>query len=58
MSEKKEICMNCGDRYCCRGLCREMNELLIQERKQNQKEKRLQNEEKYENDKDNHKYQS
>lgn len=40
MSEKREICINCGDRYCCRGLCREMNELLIQERKQNQKKRK------------------
>lgn len=40
MIYKKEICKNCGDKYCCRGLCREMNELLIQERKQNQKRRK------------------
>ena len=33
-------CKNCVDKYCCRGLCREMNKLLIQERKQNQKRRK------------------
>lgn len=30
---KREICARCGDRFCCRGLCREMNDLLVSEKK-------------------------
>lgn len=32
MDEKKKICANCGDKYCCRGLCKEMNDYLMKTR--------------------------
>ena len=28
------ICTNCGDKYCCRGICKEMNDYLVERRKQ------------------------
>ena len=34
---KEKICENCGDKHCCRGLCREMNELLINKKKRGKK---------------------
>ena len=34
---KSEICINCGDRNCCRGLCKEMNEYLIKQQKEENK---------------------
>lgn len=27
-----EVCNKCGDRYCCRGLCKEMNNYLTTKR--------------------------
>ena len=26
---KSEICMNCGDRNCCRGLCKDLNDYFV-----------------------------
>ena len=34
---KSEICANCGDKYCCRGLCAEMNAYLLMQRKNKRK---------------------
>lgn len=27
-----EVCNKCGDRYCCRGLRREMNDYLVRQK--------------------------
>lgn len=35
--EKQKICERCGDKYCCHGLCREMNDFLIKKRKEKKK---------------------
>lgn len=24
-----EICSKCGDKHCCRGVCKEMNDYLV-----------------------------
>lgn len=40
---KKEMCKRCPERYCCRGICREMNDLIIQKRKENANGKGLSN---------------
>lgn len=29
-----EVCARCGDRYCCHGMCKEMNEYLVKKRDQ------------------------
>lgn len=29
MNKAYSVCENCVDKYCCRGLCKEMNEYLI-----------------------------
>ena len=34
---KERVCRNCGDRFCCRGLCKEMNEFLINRKKRGEK---------------------
>lgn len=31
---KALICINCGDKFCCRGLCKEMNNYLINKKKE------------------------
>lgn len=36
---KKKICANCGDKYCCRGLCKEMNDYLIKGKQENKENK-------------------
>lgn len=41
MSETREICSNCGDKYCCRGLCRELNDYLINRKETSHEKKRL-----------------
>ena len=41
MSEIREICTNCGDKYCCRGLCREMNDYLVSRKEGSYEKKRL-----------------
>ena len=41
MSEIREICVNCGDKYCCRGLCREMNDYLVSRKEESYEKKRL-----------------
>lgn len=38
MKNRYEICTNCCDRYCCRGLCKQLNDYLIKNiNKQNKK---------------------
>lgn len=27
--QRSEICSNCGDRNCCRGLCKDLNDYLV-----------------------------
>ena len=29
-----EICDNCGDKHCCHGLCKEINDYLVEKRKE------------------------
>lgn len=29
MGKKYEVCSNCSEKHCCRGLCKEMNKFLI-----------------------------
>ena len=41
MSETREICSNCGDKYCCRGLCRELNNHLINRKEESHEKKRF-----------------
>lgn len=41
MEKIYEVCKLCVDRYCCRGLCREMNDYLVKER-ENKRKKFLQ----------------
>lgn len=33
-THKEKICENCSEKYCCRGLCREMNDYLINKKKE------------------------
>lgn len=37
MEKSYTICSNCGDKHCCRGLCKEMNDYLV--KKKNKKTK-------------------
>lgn len=39
MDEKKKICANCGDKYCCRVLYKEMNDYLIKGKHKNKENK-------------------
>lgn len=32
--EKTEICILCTEKYCCRGICREMNNFLINKKRE------------------------
>ena len=34
MDKVHEICDNCGDKHCCRGLCKELNDYLIKQKKE------------------------
>lgn len=34
------VCHKCGDRYCCRGTCRELNDYLV-EKEKNRKMERI-----------------
>ena len=36
---RSEICTNCTEKYCCRGLCKEMNEYLLAEKRKLNKTK-------------------
>ena len=29
MDKLYEVCYNCGDKHCCHGLCRELNDYLV-----------------------------
>ena len=29
---KAEICLRCGERHMCKGICKEMNEYLVKKR--------------------------
>lgn len=32
MDKVYSICVRCGDRHCCRGLCKEMNDYLVKKK--------------------------
>lgn len=34
MEKVYSVCNRCGDRHCCRGICKEMNEYLIKKKKE------------------------
>lgn len=33
MEKVHEVCNHCSEKHCCRGLCKEMNEFLINKKK-------------------------
>lgn len=35
MEKVYQICNRCGDRHCCRGLCKEMNDYFVNKNKKN-----------------------
>lgn len=37
--QKSEICSNCGDRNCCRGLCKDLNDYLVKAKEQQKNNK-------------------
>lgn len=37
MDKIYEVCNNCTEKHCCRGLCKEMNEFLINKKKEKKK---------------------
>ena len=39
MNKIQEVCGICTEKHCCRGLCREMNNYLINKQKENVNEK-------------------
>lgn len=32
MEKVYQICNRCGDRHCCRGLCKEMNDYIVKKK--------------------------
>lgn len=32
-----KVCDRCGDKHCCRGLCKEMNNYLVKKREKENK---------------------
>lgn len=34
MEKVHTICSNCADKYCCRGICKEMNDYLVKKNKE------------------------
>lgn len=34
-----EICNKCTEKHCCRGLCKEMNDYLVNKNKKDKKER-------------------
>lgn len=39
MEKVYEICGRCGDSYCCRGICKEMNDYLVKQKNRQEKRK-------------------
>lgn len=37
MDKIYEVCYNCGDKHCCHGLCKELNDYLVSKRKKSSK---------------------
>lgn len=35
MEKVHSVCNRCGDRHCCRGICKEMNNYLANKNKKN-----------------------
>lgn len=33
MDKVHQVCYNCGDKHCCRGLCKKINDYLINKNK-------------------------
>ena len=40
MEKIRTVCRYCSEKHCCRGLCREMNDYLLKERKKKNERKR------------------
>lgn len=37
MEKKNEVCRYCSEKHCCRGLCKEMNDYLVNKEKKNRR---------------------
>lgn len=37
MDKVHEVCSNCTEKHCCRGLCKEMNDYLVRKRNKSSK---------------------
>lgn len=37
MEKIYSVCNRCGEKYCCRGICKEMNDYLVNQKKQREK---------------------
>ena len=35
----KALCERCGDRHCCKGLCKEMNAYLVKKKREKRRTK-------------------
>ena len=33
MDKNIKICYNCGEKHCCHGICKEMNDYLVEKNK-------------------------
>lgn len=39
MGVKDKVCRSCGERHCCKGVCKEINDYIVRERKHKQANK-------------------
>ena len=37
MDKVHEVCNNCTEKHCCRGICKEMNDYLVAKRNKSSK---------------------
>lgn len=37
MDKIHEVCNNCTEKHCCRGICKEMNDYLVAKRNKSRK---------------------